>query len=111
MDLFELAKYGTESIASDIHITVGVPIVFRINGILLSLDDYELTPEDTKSLVYQALGDSLMEELENKGEVDTSYSNPEIGRYRISAFKQKGSYGMVLRIIPLKIPSMDELGL
>lgn len=111
MDLPDLVKYGTDNLASDIHITVGAPIIYRINGVLTPLNDKKLTQDDTKSLVYQALSDKLRERLEDKGEVDHSYSSPGVGRYRLNAFKQRGSYGMVLRIIPLKIPSMDELGL
>lgn len=111
MNLVDIVKLGTEKFASDIHVTVGRPVTLRINGELISIGEKILRPDDTKSLVIQALSENLLAELEDKGEIDTSYSSPGIGRYRINAFKQRGSYGMVLRIIPLDIPSMEWLGL
>lgn len=111
MKLSEIVKQGTVREASDIHITVGSPIIFRINGILVPLNDRKLNPEDTKSLVFQALDDRLRAKLKEKGEIDTSYSIPGVGRYRVSAFLQRGSYSMVFRIIPLRVPTMEELGL
>ena len=111
MDLLDIVRIGTEKIASDIHVTVGRPITLRINGELVSIDDYVLTPEDTRKMVREALSDSLWAQLEENGEIDSSYSLPGVGRYRINAFKQRGSYGMVLRIIPFEIPSMEALGL
>jgi len=74
MKLAEIVKQGTVRGASDIHITVGSPIIFRINGILVPLNDRKLNPEDTKSLVFQALDDRLRAKLKEKGEIDTSYS-------------------------------------
>ena len=111
MNLVDIVSLGTERLASDIHITVGRPITLRINGDLVSQGEEPLTPNDTKSLVYEALNERLLGVLEEKGEIDSSYSNPGVGRYRINAFKQRGSYGMVLRIIPLTIPTMEWLGL
>lgn len=111
MDLLDIVRIGTEKIASDIHVTVGRPITLRINGELVSIDDYVLTPEDTRKMVREALSDSLWAQLEENGEIDSSYSLPGVGRYRINAFKQRGSYVMVLRLIPLVIPSMEALGL
>lgn len=109
MDLIELLNLGIEKNASDIHITVGMPPILRINGELLPLDKPPLMPEDTKTLVGEVLTDKMILNLEQNGEIDRSFSSPGVGRYRINAFKQRGSFGMVLRIIPLRIPSMDEL--
>lgn len=111
MDLIELLKIGTLKNSSDIHISVGVPPVLRINGELITLDMKELKPEDTKALVYKTLNENLLKELEEKGEVDSSFSSAGVGRYRVNAYKQRGSYGMALRIIPLEIPSIEELKL
>lgn len=111
MDLLELVNIATLRKASDIHLTVGLPPVLRVNGQLIILDGEKLMPGDTKALVYQSLNDNLINILEEKGEVDSSFSNPGVGRYRINAYKQRGSYGMAIRIIPLEIPSGEELGL
>lgn len=111
MNLKELVDIATLKNASDIHVTVGLPPALRINGELIILEEDKLMPEDTKTLVYEALSEKLVNILEEKGEVDTSFSSPGIGRYRINAYKQRGSYGMALRIIPLKIPNIESLGL
>lgn len=111
MDLVELLCIGVERNASDVHLTVGMPPTYRIDGALVSLVENKLTPEDTLYLVKQALDESRLNKLEEYGEIDFSYSIPTIGRFRVNAFKQRGSYAMVLRIIPLEIPLMDELGL
>ena len=111
MDLKELIKIGVEKKASDIHITVGVPPVYRVNGKLIKYGDKILDPEGTKSIVTQILNKRQLEELNELGELDTSFSSPGIGRFRVNVFKQRGSYGMALRIIPLRIPTMEELRL
>ena len=111
MNIIELVNVATTRKASDIHITVGIPPALRINGQLVTLEEEKLNPNDTKALVYETLTDKLIEELEEKGEVDTSFSSPGIGRYRVNAYKQRGSYGMALRIIPLEIPTIEDLGL
>lgn len=111
MDLIELLNLGIEKYASDIHITVGMPPILRINGELITLDEPVLMPDDTRKLVFEILTEKMIEDLEKNGEIDRSFSSPGVGRYRINAFKQRGSFGMVLRIIPLRIPSMDELKL
>ena len=97
--------------ASDIHFTVGIPPTYRIDGGLVSTLERRLTQEDTAYLVKQVLGERRMKTLDEIGELDFSYSIPDVGRFRVNAFKQRGSYAMVLRIIPLRIPSMEELGL
>ena len=111
MDLIELLSIGAERNASDVHLTVGIPPTYRIDGALVSLVEKKLTSEDTLYLVRQALDQTRLNKLEEDGEIDFSYSIHTIGRFRVNAFKQRGSYAMVLRIIPLEIPLMDELGL
>ncbi|MDR7856121.1 type IV pilus twitching motility protein PilT [Tissierella sp.] len=111
MKLLELINVATSRKASDIHLTVGLPPVLRIDGQLIILDSEKLTANDTKMLVYESLNDNLINILEKKGEVDSSFSSPRVGRYRINAYKQRGSFGMALRIIPLDIPTVEELGL
>lgn len=111
MDLLDLIKYAIEKKASDIHITVGIPPVLRINGILTYFDENRLKLEDTKELVKQILDEKQQKILEEQGEIDTSFSSPGIGRFRVNAYKQRGSYAMAIRIIPLRVPTIEELGL
>ena len=111
MNIIELVNKATIIKASDIHITVGLPPVVRINGKLENLGESKLSPNDTKNLVYATLTEKQVEVLEQNGEIDTSFSSPGAGRYRVNAYKQRGSYGMALRIIPLEIPSAEAIGL
>lgn len=111
MELLDLVQKALDRGASDIHITVGMPVVLRVNGQLEKLEGENLKPEDTKRLVYEILKENLIEVLEEMGEIDSSYSSPGMGRFRVNAYKQRGSYGMALRVIPLEIPTMDSLGL
>ncbi|KAF5048721.1 Twitching mobility protein [anaerobic digester metagenome] len=111
MNLIELLCIGTEKNASDVHLTVGLPPTFRIDGQLVSLIENKLTPEDTLDLVKQALDEKRLNILNEDGEIDFSYSIPSVGRFRVNVFKQRGTYAMVLRIIPLEIPLMNELGI
>lgn len=111
LSLIDILSYGAKTGASDIHITVGKPIIYRINGELTSNSEYILKQDDTKLLVYDILDKSQIKELEDKGEIDLSYSNIQAGRFRINAYKQRGNYSMALRIIPFKIPSPKSLGL
>lgn len=111
MDIINLVKNAVDNNASDIHITVGIPPILRIDGSLLSVEDNNLSASDTEKLVKQVLDDEQLMELETNGQIDTSYSSPGVGRFRINAYKQRGSFGMAIRVIPLKIPTIDELGL
>ncbi len=111
MNLVELVNLGIEKKASDIHITVGLPPTFRINGTLVSIGESPLAPDDTMELTKQSMSEKQFKELDDIGEIDFSYSSPGLGRFRVNAYKQRGSYGMALRVIPLTIPTMESLGL
>lgn len=111
MNIDQIVDEGLKRVASDIHITVGIPPNLRINGALIHLGDKPLSPSDTEELVKQTLSERQFEVLKDKGEVDFSYASPGKGRFRVNAYIQRGSYGMALRIIPLEIPTMQQLGL
>lgn len=111
MNIMELLQQTVDSKASDLHITVAVPPIMRINGRLERMGEYSLLPKDTVDLVNQLLTDSQMRELEEKGELDLSFSNAGLGRFRVNVYKQRGSYGIAFRVVALRVPSMEELGL
>ena len=111
MDIISLLSYAVKSNASDIHITVGLAPVLRIDGILINTGYRKLEPEDTRFFVEQLLDEEKIMELERIGQADAIYTLSDIGRFRINAFKQRNSYGMVIRVIPIKIPKIEELGL
>lgn len=111
MNISELLKKTIELRASDLHITVGYPPVMRINGKLVKYGEELLTPEKNLSLVKQILDEDKFKLLEMNGELDTSYSIAGLGRFRINVYKQRGTYGMAIRVVPLRIPTIEELGL
>lgn len=111
MDIIELLKETTEKKASDLHLTVALPPIVRINGRLERISSQNLTPADTEQLVRQVLSEKQQKELDEKGELDLSFANPGLGRFRVNAYKQRGTCSMAIRVVALTIPTMDELGL
>ena len=107
--LNELLTITLAKKASDLHLTVGTAPTLRINGELVLLDNSKLTAEDTKNYTKEILG-SFYEKYIEEGEIDTSYSMPGLGRFRVNAFKQRGSDAIAIRVVGLKIPTLDELG-
>jgi twitching motility protein PilT len=97
--------------ASDIHLSVGRPPVLRIDGHLRSLETKVLDPDDTASLMKSITPDRCQQELQEEGGTDYGFSFGEQARFRVSVFKQKGSISMVLRLIPYKILTFEEIGL
>ncbi|WP_417899421.1 type IV pilus twitching motility protein PilT [Bacillus haimaensis] len=97
--------------ASDIHLSVGVPPVFRINGELKSYGKDILTPEDTHTIAKQMIPEFMWQTFDEKGELDFSYSVPGISRFRVNAYRQRTSVAIAIRIIPSRVPSLEELSL
>ncbi|GIW91170.1 MAG: twitching motility protein PilT [Pirellulaceae bacterium] len=97
--------------ASDIHITVGQPPVFRLHGRLRRLDTKVLEPEDTVSLMKSITPERCQRELQEVGTSDFGFAFGDLARFRVSVFKQRGNVAMVLRQIPNKMLKPEELGL
>ncbi|MGI6537370.1 MAG: type IV pilus twitching motility protein PilT [Caldicoprobacterales bacterium] len=111
MSINELLTVAVQKNASDIHITVGVPPVLRINGQLRFYDKAKkLTPEDTKNYVYQILNEDQLLKLEKHGELDLSYKLPGVSRFRVNAYKQRSSYALAIRVVSINPPTLDMLG-
>jgi twitching motility protein PilT len=112
MDLNELLQIAKDRKASDLHITVGVPPQIRVNGELVALDEYpRLMGDDTFRLVDSVMGDRQRKMLEEKGEVDFSFGVPSLGRFRVNAFRQRGTMAAAFRIVGTSIPEPEDLGL
>lgn len=108
----ELLRLAAARGASDLHLTVGAPPVIRVNGVLTPLEGFgPLGPADTELLVGQVVGARHRERLDSQGQADLSYGLAGLGRFRVNAFLQRGSYGAALRIIPTEVPTPDALGL
>lgn len=111
MELIELLSIVVDRGASDLHITVGVPPIIRVQGSLEPLDYPKLTPRDTKELIYSILTQEQRERLETNWEYDFSYSVPGKARFRVNAYYQRGSVSGAFRLIPVDIKSLAELNL
>jgi len=96
--------------ASDLHIAVGQPPVLRCDGHLVKLETKVLEPEDTTALMKSIAPERCQRELQEVGGSDFGFAFGEMARFRVSIFKQKGYVGMVLRQIPNKLLSLDDLG-
>lgn len=97
--------------ASDIHISTGSPIQFRVDEKLVPLDDHMLGPEETKALTYSILTKTQIEKFEADLELDLSFEIERVSRYRVNVFKQRGAVGASIRMIPFKLWSFEECGL
>ena len=97
--------------ASDIHLTVGRPPVLRIDGRLRSLETKVLEPEDTVALMKSITPERNQQELQEEGGTDFGFAFGNEGRFRVSIFRQKENTSLVLRLIPTKIMSFEEIGL
>ena len=109
----EYLKEATDMGASDIHITVGLPPMIRMHGLVKPLkeDMSPLTPPDIKRLLYEILSEDQQKRLESEKELDISYGISGVGRFRVNVYYQRGSLGAALRTIPMEIPKLETLGL
>ncbi|MGQ9531228.1 MAG: type IV pilus twitching motility protein PilT [Desulfotomaculales bacterium] len=126
MQMDELLTLAFKVGASDVHLTVGAAPAFRLHGSLLPLDAPEwqrlvpagtlpevrsLAPADTEAMARAIMTEEQYGKFRELGEVDFGYEIPGVGRFRVNAFRQRGSAALVLRLINTRIPSFEELGL
>ena len=97
--------------ASDIFLSVGAPINIKINGVAMPVNQTVMTAETVQQLLNEVLIERQIKEYEDEMELNTAYTLPGVGTFRISAFRQKGSPAVVVRYIPASIPALDTLGL
>lgn len=98
--------------SSDLHVTVGVPPMLRIDGALKPVDNVRaLVEQDVKDLTYSILDDVQKDILERDKEVDFSFTFGDVARFRANAYHQKGNIGLALRLIPVEIRNLTQLGM
>ncbi len=97
--------------ASDIFLSVGAPINIKINGVAVPVNQTVMTAETVQQLLHEVLNERQIREYDDEMELNTAYTLPGVGTFRISAFRQKGSPSVVVRYIPASIPGLDTLGL
>ena len=107
----DVLRMAIEKKASDIHLTVGLPPMIRLDGEIMPLPFHPLTPKDSRRLVYDTLTNDQLERFETKHELDFGYSVKDLARFRFNVYMQRGSVAGALRVIPTKIPAFETLGL
>lgn len=106
-----ILRAGFELKASDIHLTVGVPPIMRLNGELKRYGKDALKPIDTEGMAKAIIPDHMWEQFKEKGELDFSYGIPGVSRFRVNTYFQRSCVAMAIRIVPTKIPTIEELEL
>lgn len=106
--LFQLMA---EKKASDIFMSIAAPINIKINGVAIPVNQQVMESANITALLYEVITDKQKKEFEDTLELNTAYTLPGVGSFRISAFRQKGSPAVVVRYIPGTIPSFDSLNL
>ena len=110
MEINDLLKIATERKASDLHLKVGSHPVIRVNGKLIPLAELpRLTQETTIAMAFSIMSGRQKQKFKDHFEIDIAYSVPGLGRFRVNIFQQRGTVGLVLRVIPAKILTFKEL--
>src|ERR1035438_8681114 len=112
MNIEELLRTATERKASDLHLKVGNFPHVRIDGELRPLDSLpKLTQEDGLDMAFSMMSNRQKAKFKETSEMDLAHGVPGLGRFRVNVFQQRGNVGMVLRVVPTKIRSLDELNM
>jgi len=97
--------------ASDLHLRVGTAPVIRLHGVLHRVDGPPVKPEDTEELMRSITSEEHIQHVRERGGADFGFAFGELARFRVSVFKEKGNFGMVLRQIPSKLLTLEQIGI
>jgi twitching motility protein PilT len=112
MELKELLRVTVERGASDLHLKVGRQPVLRLNGVLIPmLEKKRLMQEETTAIAFEIMNDYQKEKFKRNNEIDLAHSVPGLGRFRVNIFRQRGTVGLVFRVIPMRVRTIEELNL
>lgn len=106
-----LLQKAFELQASDLHITVGVPPIMRINGVLKKFGENRITQDQSEAIAQEMIPEHLWNVYIEKGELDFSYGLQGVSRFRVNVFRQRSSSALAIRVVPTEIPSMEQLNL
>src|ERR1700744_5791124 len=109
--MYDILQLVVSEGSSDLHIRVGVPPVIRVHGILHRVEGPTLAPEDTEELMRSITSDDHIQHVRERGGADFGFAFGELARFRVSVFKEKGNFGMVLRQIPTRMLTLEQIGL
>src|SRR2546428_12787656 len=108
----DLLRRAVENKASDLHLKVGNHPYLRVDGLLAPLTDVpRIPPEEMLSMAFSMMTNRQKQKFKETAELDMAYGVAGLGRFRVNVFQQRGNVGMVLRVIPTKIRTSDELDL
>lgn len=113
MDVRKILEEATKREASDIFIIAGRPLTYKSKGIMNTLDNQRMEPKDTFQFVsaIYTLAERNIDDFDRTGDDDFSFAIPGVSRFRVSTFKQRGSYSAVIRVISFTLPHPSELGI
>ncbi len=112
MELFKrILRTAVEGGASDVHLKVGNPVVFRIDGNLVDIESPFPTVERVETILQNIIPEHLKEVLQSEREIDFSYYLEGVGRFRTNCFQQRGTFALAMRYVKTDIPEFEELGL
>ncbi|MBQ4336331.1 MAG: type IV pilus twitching motility protein PilT [Lentisphaeria bacterium] len=111
IEMADLLQFCVDEDASDLHIEVGAAPSIRLHGEITQLDLPPLRPEDTERLVKSIASESHLQQIQAEGTADFGFGFSDQARFRVSAFKQKGCFGTILRQIPNRLLTFEQLGL
>lgn len=111
MDVKNILDQATKNGASDIFVIAGRPLSYKTKGVMEALDEYKLLPSDTFEFVrgLYTLAERNIDTFDKEGDDDFSFAIPGVSRFRVSAFKQRGSYSAVIRVISFELPKPADL--
>src|SRR5512147_2828244 len=110
MNLNELLKITAEKKASDLHVKVGVAPILRIDGRLVPIEtEKRTTQEDSLAIALSIMNNAQKARFKERNELDMAYAVPGLGRFRVNVFQQRGSVGLVFRVVPGKIANFEDL--
>ena len=110
-DIFQLMDFIHKQNGSDLHLSVGRPPTIRLNGRMRSLQGAPLTADDTQHLANQLMPPRMKVEFREKGGADFGHDHKGLCRFRCAIYRQKSSVGLVLRLLPSRILSFEQIGL
>lgn len=108
--IHEILMKAKEAGASDVHITVGISPKMRVNGKLVTMDMKKMLPPDTLEILIDIMTEEQRTRFEERGEYDMSFSIQQIGRFRVNAYRQRGSVAIAFRLVDTQVPSPEKLG-
>jgi twitching motility protein PilT len=111
IDFSEVLRRMVETRASDVHITPGFPPAIRDKGRIRPMEGFPvLNAQETREIVYGILNDDQRKRFENEQQLDFAYAIPNVARFRVNCYFQRGAVSAALRLVPNEIPALDSLG-